>query len=92
MYRAARELLTNVGKHAGATTVRVSLARRGNDVVLTVADDGSGFDPDIVATSLAQGHIGLGSLLARFDAMGGSMHIDAHPGRGAQVTAVSPRH
>ena len=88
IYRAARELLTNVGKHAGATSVRVSLARRGNDVILTVADDGSGFDPDIVATSLAQGHIGLGSLLARFDAMGGSMHIasDVH---GTQVTVTS---
>ena len=81
LYRAARELLTNVGKHAGATTVRVSLLRRGDRVILTVADDGSGFDPSIVGNSLAEGHIGLGSLLARLDAMGGSMRISTEPGR-----------
>ena len=91
LYRAARELLTNVGKHAGATTVCVDLVRRGDRVILTVADDGRGFDPDIVGTSLAAGHIGLGSLLARFDAMGGSMRIDARPGRGTRVVATSPR-
>lgn len=91
LYRAARELLTNVGKHAGATTVWVDLVRRGDRVILTVADDGRGFDPDIVGTSLAAGHIGLGSLLARFDAMGGSMRIDAQTDRGTRVVATSPR-
>ena len=89
MYRAARELLTNVGKHADATTVHVSLTRRGDEVVLTVADDGPGFDPGIVGAALAQGHIGLGSLLARFDAMGGSMHIASGDG-GTTVTVTSP--
>ncbi|KGI70545.1 ATPase [Mycolicibacterium rufum] len=91
LYRAARELLTNVGKHAGATTVCVDLVRRGDRVILAVADDGRGFDPDIVGTSLAAGHIGLGSLLARFDAMGGSMRIDAQTDRGTRVVATSPR-
>ena len=90
LYRAARELLTNVGKHAGAAAVSVDLMRRGDRVILTVGDDGRGFDPDIVGTSLADGHIGLGSLLARFDAMGGSMRIDSEPGRGTVVTASSP--
>lgn len=90
LYRAARELLTNVAKHAGATTVWVSLHRDGDRVVLTVRDDGAGFDPAVVGASVAQGHIGLGSLLARFDAMGGSMQVDAGAGRGARVTATSP--
>jgi two-component system NarL family sensor kinase len=90
LYRAARELLTNVGKHAGATTVRVDLARRDDRVVLTVSDDGCGFDPEIVGQSLAAGHIGLGSLLARFDAMGGSMQITSHAGNGTEVIATSP--
>lgn len=89
VYRAARELLANVGKHAGATAVQVGLRRRGDDVILTVADDGSGFDPDIVGASLEQGHIGLASLLARFDAMGATMHIDSAPGRGTRVTITA---
>ena len=39
---------------------------------------------------LKTGHIGLGSLLARFDAMGGAMRIDSAPGSGTRITAVSP--
>ncbi|MGY4866618.1 sensor histidine kinase [Mycolicibacterium elephantis] len=89
LYRAARELLANVHKHAGARLVRVGLARQGDRIVLTVDDDGKGFEPD-VAQYVADGHIGLGSLLARFDAMGGSMRITSSPGNGTRVTATSP--
>jgi two-component system NarL family sensor kinase len=39
---------------------------------------------------VASGHIGLGSLLARFDAMGGSMEIDSVAGYGTQITVISP--
>ncbi len=90
MYRAARELLVNVGKHARAKTVSVGLARVGERVVLTVSDDGVGFEPSLVADRLAAGHIGLGSLLARVDAMGGVMDVDSAPGRGTTVTVSSP--
>jgi two-component system NarL family sensor kinase len=90
LYRAARELLANIHKHARATTVRVGLLRRNDRVVLTISDDGQGFDPAIVERYVADGHIGLGSLLARFDAMGGSMDINSVIGRGTQVTATSP--
>ncbi|MEZ0053456.1 two-component system NarL family sensor kinase [Mycobacterium sp. MAA66] len=90
MYRAARELLTNIGKHARATSVKVRLGRIGNRVVLTIADDGVGFDPAAASQYVADGHIGLGSLLARFDAMGGAMVIDSAAGRGTRVTVTSP--
>ncbi len=90
LHRAARELLTNVGKHAGATTVRVGLRRNGDRVVLTITDDGCGFDPDVVGQAVADGHIGLGSLLARFDAMGGAMDIQSKSGSGTTVTITSP--
>ncbi len=89
LHRAARELLTNVGKHAGAKTVHIVLKRRGNRLKLTITDDGRGFDPDVVGQSVADGHIGLGSLLARFDAMGGAMDIDSAAG-GTTVTVTSP--
>ena len=91
MYRAARELLTNVGKHAGARTVNVDLVRRGDRVILTVADDGCGFDPGVVGRALAAGHHGRGAQQARFDAMGGSMHIESADGRGSRIVATSPR-
>lgn len=90
LYRAARELLTNIGKHAEAQLVSVRLTRTGDRVVLTIADDGVGFDPNRVGDRVAAGHIGLGSLLARIDAMGGSMDIDSGPGQGTTVTVTSP--
>ncbi|TMS51365.1 sensor histidine kinase [Mycobacterium sp. DBP42] len=85
LYRAARELLANINKHAGASTISVGLHRSGDRVVLTVADDGRGFDPSTVARSVAAGHIGLASLQVRVDAMGGSMAISSEPGFGTQV-------
>lgn len=85
LYRAARELLANVNKHAGASTISVGLYRSGDRVVLTVADDGRGFDPSTVAQSVAEGHIGLASLQVRVEAMGGSMVISSEAGFGTQV-------
>lgn len=85
LYRAARELLANINKHAGATTISVGLYRSGERVVLTVADNGKGFDPSILAQSVAEGHIGLASLQVRIDAMGGSMAISSEAGFGTQV-------
>ncbi|MGB1225023.1 MAG: sensor histidine kinase [Mycobacterium sp.] len=90
MFRAARELLTNTVKHAGAATVRVRLLTRGDRVVLIVTDDGKGFNPADVDQFVADGHIGLGSLQARFDAMGGELNIRSAPGAGTEVTVTSP--
>jgi two-component system, NarL family, sensor kinase len=90
MYRAARELLANIHKHARATTVTVRLFRRADRILLTVADDGTGFDPTGIDAAVAEGHIGLGSLLVRFDAMGGAIDIASAPGKGTLVTVTSP--
>jgi two-component system NarL family sensor kinase len=90
LYRAARELLANVNKHAGASAVTIRMFHTGDRVVLTVADDGAGFEPSIVDQRVADGHIGLASLQARFDSMGGAMAIDSTLGRGTVVTVTSP--
>jgi two-component system NarL family sensor kinase len=90
LYRAARELLANINKHAGATEVTVRLYRAGDRIVLTVADDGAGFEPSIVEQRVAEGHIGLASLQARFDSMGGAMAIESTTGHGTLVTVTSP--
>lgn len=90
LHRAARELLANIHKHAGATAVDVTLRRVADRIVLTVGDDGSGFDPALIAQRVADGHIGLGSLSVRFEAMGGSIDFDSTSGRGTVVTVTSP--
>ncbi len=86
LYRAARELLVNAVKHARARRLRVRLRRDGDVVTLLVADDGIGFDPEVLPDRVAQGHIGLASLVAGIEAMGGSVRLDTAPGSGTAVT------
>jgi two-component system, NarL family, sensor kinase len=88
LYRAARELLANVNKHAHATEVTVGLHCKGDRIVLVVADDGAGFNPAMVTTSVANGHIGLASLQVRVEANGGTMQFDTGPGAGTRVTVT----
>ena len=86
IFRAARELLGNVAKHARARVVHVDLHRTGDVVTLRVADDGAGFDPAVLARRVAEGHIGLASLVVGIGAMGGSVEVDTAPGSGTSVT------
>lgn len=90
LHRAARELLVNAHKHARATTVRVTLRRDDDHIVLTVADDGVGFDPAAIDSSVADGHIGLGTLIVRIEAVGGSFHLESAPGSGTRASVRLP--
>lgn len=84
----ARELLANVGKHAHATTATVSIGRRGNEVHVTIEDDGVGFDT-ARADTRARG-FGLFSIGERLTEFGGRMELDSTAGKGTQVTLVVP--
>jgi signal transduction histidine kinase len=86
----AREALSNVSRHAQATTCRVSLYEDAGTVVLEIDDDGQGFDP---ATARPGGQ-GLGNLRARAQALGGQVELDSRLGEGTrirvQLTRPSP--
>ena len=82
----AREALSNVSRHAAATTCRISLRRGDGDLVLEIDDDGRGFDPDQVAGT---GH-GLGNLRGRAAALGGRAEISSVPGEGTTVRVIIP--
>jgi two-component system NarL family sensor kinase len=90
LYRAARELLSNVAKHARATHVLVRLIRDGDRLSLSVIDNGIGFDPVIVEQYITDGHIGLASLVARVESMGGTMEFAAADGGGTRATMTTP--
>jgi two-component system, NarL family, sensor kinase len=55
LYRAVRELLVNVTKHAGADNVEITLDRDERDIRICVADDGRGFDPSVLESARADG-------------------------------------
>ena len=87
LYRAAQEALGNVAKHAKARHVRVSVARDHDDVRLTVADDGCGFD---LTEARGRGGLGLISLDERVRLVGGQVTIRTGPQEGTEVRILVP--
>lgn len=79
------EALSNIARHAQARHVDISLATTGASAVLTIADDGVGFD--LTAATRGQG---LGNLEDRVRRMGGRLRITSRPGRGTRVRATLP--
>jgi signal transduction histidine kinase len=82
-YFVGCEGLTNAVKHAGATRVELTAARRNGTLVVTVSDDGVG------GASLGDGS-GLSGLVDRVEALGGTLRIDSAPGAGTTLTAEVP--
>ena len=88
MYRAIREALSNIRRHARASHVLVQLENGDpGTVVLTVTDDGAGFDPAAVEA----GHVGLRLLSDLAHSLGGTLTITSSPGAGTTVRMVVPR-
>ena len=89
LLRAAREFIDNAAKHANASLLTITLAS-GDEVVLTIADDGSGFDPHTLDRVVADAHIGLLSQRERIEAAGGTLLVASAVGRGTKVTVRLP--
>jgi signal transduction histidine kinase len=94
LFRIAQEALANISKHAGSTTrVDVSLSRADNLILLTIEDNGRGFDPAAVARRgglLADGHLGLASMRERLALVGGQFQLFTRPGCGTTIQATIP--
>jgi signal transduction histidine kinase len=86
LYRMAQEALTNVVRHSGAAGARVAIDDSGGMVSLTIEDDGRGFS----AEAIAPGRLGLVGMRERIALLGGSLRIDAFPGRGTRIEARLP--
>jgi len=91
LFRAVRELLVNVSKHARVSKAVVAVSRNADDTMsLTVSDAGAGFDPGKVVTSAATGGFGLISLRERLGYLGGAMEVKSVPGEGTSVVVNVP--
>ena len=86
LLRVVQEALTNVRKHAGASAVRVELRDVEGTPVLSVTDDGVGFDPTSVVASLTGG-FGLRSMRERVELLGGTLDVHTAPGDGTRIVA-----
>jgi signal transduction histidine kinase len=87
-----REALSNVRKHSGASSVRVSIVSHPEGVRAEVSDDGRGFDPETTGPRAARaGHLGLVGMRERMRMLGGETLIESTPGGPTVVSAVLPR-
>lgn len=88
LFDLVRELLLNVVKHAESDEAWVTLGPAADgQVELVVEDRGRGFDPEeMERDSEGTAGFGLSGMRDRLDAIGGTLHLDAEPGRGTRVT------
>jgi signal transduction histidine kinase len=93
LVQGARELMTNVGRHAHASSCEVVLRFHGERVELIVRDDGIGVDPRRAGggTRLDGGGFGLLSLRARSEELGGGLRLGGIKGGGTMAVLCLPR-
>jgi len=89
LLRIVQEALTNVRKHAAARRAEVKLERLDGRVVLTIADDGVGFDPAALGRSELP-RFGLATMRERAESIGGAMRIGGAAASGSEVVVELP--
>ncbi len=84
--RVAQEASANIGRHARAKNVEVSLGEANKGVTLRIRDDGAGFNP-----AQSRGGMGIANMRSRARELGGSFHVNSRPGEGTTVTFSIPK-
>ena len=87
VFHIAREGIMNAVKHADPTDVSVSVAEQGEDIVLQLDDNGSGFDAGAPGP---EGHYGMAMMRERAKVGGGSFHVRSAVGEGTTITVRFP--
>jgi signal transduction histidine kinase len=87
-YRATQEILTNIAKHAGATSVDIQLRSGGGRLWIEIDDDGVGIRDEDLTKS---GSLGLLGIRERFMALGGGLTIQKREPRGTRVVVYIPQ-
>jgi PAS domain S-box-containing protein len=91
LFRIAQEALNNVRKHAGADRVTVRLGVTKGQLVMSLVDNGHGFEPPEQTAELSvSGKLGLLGMRERVELLGGELEIISSPGGGTEVRALVP--
>ncbi|GEO11181.1 PAS domain S-box protein [Segetibacter aerophilus] len=87
LFRIFQEALTNVARHSGATLVQSSLKKKGDDLILTISDNGSGFDLQELNQRKTLGILGMKERVA---ILNGKYEISSQPDNGTHVSVRIP--
>ncbi len=90
LYRVAQEALTNVGRHARASQVDVSIRKLPRAVGLTIEDNGRSFQVERVLRAKRNKRLGLLGMRERVEMVGGRLRIESAPGQGTTIHAEIP--
>jgi signal transduction histidine kinase len=89
-FRIVQEALTNVVRHANARSCRVYLQRLMDTLLVTVEDDGIGFDPAPTRHADSPQGLGLIGIRERVSTLGGTLRLESAPGKGTRLTVELP--
>ena len=90
IFRVVQEALQNIRKHSRATAVRMGLGWADGALVVTIEDNGVGFDPERAGQGTAR-HFGLLTMRERAEVVGATLDVASSPGRGTRVELKLPR-
>lgn len=88
LFRIVQEALTNIARHARASHAMVALQDHGDELLLTIADDGCGLSTGLEGERKTYGLLGMRE---RVDMLGGRLAIDSAPGRGTHIEVIVPK-
>ncbi|HEV8266626.1 MAG TPA: ATP-binding protein, partial [Thermoanaerobaculia bacterium] len=91
IYLLAKEAVVNAARHAGARHVTIDVAHDRRRVVVTVEDDGRGFDAGATPADRLSGGRGVSNMRRRATALGGTAELTSAPGRGTRVRFEVPK-
>jgi two-component system sensor histidine kinase UhpB len=91
LFRIAQEALNNIAKHARAQRVEIALDHANGECVMSVQDDGVGFDGVEDASDKPKPGLGMVTMRERAQAVGGHFEVRALSGRGTRLTVRVPR-
>lgn len=90
LFRAVRELLTNVVKHAQASYAKIDVGKDDQFIRVTVEDDGIGFNAKKINTHVAREGYGLFNIRERLEHLGGYMKVESNKDHGARIILTLP--
>jgi signal transduction histidine kinase len=92
IYRIVQEALSNINRHARANRAKISLSYETNDVILSITDDGEGFEiPEALSELSREGHFGLLGIYERTELIGANIEIHSNIGGGTQLVIQIPK-
>jgi PAS domain S-box-containing protein len=91
IFRIFQEALTNIGKHARAGRVTITMLEKDKEAVFSIEDDGRGFDPkEVTGRPFSERGLGLTAMDERARMAGGALEIDSRRGKGTKIVFTVP--